>query len=142
MARIYQRIEDVPPRKRALLGTAVAAVGLLAAGLILREPAKLKVPLEIGLAACAVFGFAGAAIGLYGRVSPRVYLGLIVAVLAAMTAVPLWIAFFQEPLACAVNVPALAGETPCRVAFGLGGAIGVMVTALAVSGLFRGPPAS
>jgi hypothetical protein len=114
----HRSVQQLTPAARLTRGLVVALIGLLTALIIIRHPERPRAPLWVAIAACACFVIAGAAIALYGRVSARTHGRIIMALLLAMTCIPLWIAVGRGSRRCLSNVAYLVGEGGCRAAFG------------------------
>ncbi len=94
-------------------------MGLVAAYLVFSRPSGLAVPPWVALTACDVFILSGITLILPAERSPALRRCLVVLWLAAMAALPAWLAFGTGPWSCATTVPFFDGERSSRVVFGL-----------------------
>lgn len=130
--RPSQLLTDLTPGKRAVIGLAAIATGVLVAASVTLNPEKLQVPSWVALCASGSFVIAGIAIAIRGIVSEKIYDWIMVALVALLAAIPAWIALGPGTRVCTATVPFFAGELLCRVGFGLGGAILLGVLAIAI----------
>lgn len=121
--------------RRARLGAAVIAIGLLLLALMVAFPERLRVPAPIGYVAAATFVLAGLlalANAFCGRAT-RAWLA--VALLSCMVVPSAWIAFGPGPRTCSFAWGHLAGVTGggmCRAAFAIAAILGLVVVLLAL----------
>lgn len=128
----------MPPRSKIVSGVLIAVVGLVALTVIYLKPEGLHVPFWVAFTACSSFVIAGAAIALHS-ISVKVYQWLIVTLLAAMTAVPIWVAVGFGSRSCTTNIPYLASELSCRVAFGASALVLLVMLSFAILQAVRSP---
>ncbi len=125
-------LNELSPRTRVLYGAFCACVGFATTAVMLMHPEGLHAPLWVGLLASGCFVLAGFAIALHPFVTVRVYNWLMVALLVTMTAIPAWIALGDGERSCRSTVPFFAGDSGCRVGFGIAGVVMVGVVLVAV----------
>ena len=92
----------------------------------------------VAMLTCASFVIAGIAIALHPFVSATTYRWFMVLLLAVMTAIPLWVAVGHGARSCGSDAGGLSGETSCRVGFGIGAAILVLMLTIALGQALRG----
>lgn len=129
----HQSLDSLSPRRKVVVGLFVAAIGLAVGALVVLRPEQLRAPAWVAIVACLSFVLAGVAIAVHSFVSARFYLWCVVGVLAAMTAIPMWIALGPGSRRCSVNMPIIASELGCRAAFGLGALVLLAMLWLAVA---------
>jgi sulfite exporter TauE/SafE len=120
-----------------LFGALVAAMGVAVAVLMNLRPDGLAVPYWVAMLACLCFVFAGIALATQDRSSKILYQSAVLALLAAMTAIPAWISFGPGDRQCSANLVFLTGEPACRIAFGLSTLVMLLVLAIAVKQTWR-----
>jgi hypothetical protein len=127
------------PRARVLMGTLLVALGLLTGLVVLLHPEGLRAPLWVALAACGCFVLAGIAVALQAWMPGRLYSGFMVAVMALMMAIPLWIALGPGRRSCASSLPILPSEVGCRAAFGVSAMLIALMVGVSGLRLLRRP---
>jgi len=132
----YTTLDSLPSALRRRVGLGLVAFGLVLAALVVVRPEQAKVPLWVIWLACAAVVSAGLAVATYSKASPKRYRWAVVAMLGSMSAVPGWIAFGPGSRSCTSIFAAVASELPCRVAFGTGAALLVVMLAIAVRQAF------
>lgn len=125
-------LDQLDPKKRILLGLALACAGLVAAVAVHVQPERLRAPAWVAFAACSVFVIAGTAVALYSVLSRRAYAWFMAVLLAAMAIVPVWIAVGSGNRHCRGTAPLLFSDFTCRFAFGIGALLMVCLTLWAV----------
>ncbi len=110
----------------------MTGVGLFTAWLATTQPEQLRAPLWVALTASFCFVVTGIAVALHAFVSSRTFSWLMVILLAAMTAIPTWIAFGFGTRQCTSNFAYIAGELGCRAVFGVAALLLVCMLAVAV----------
>lgn len=125
------------PRARVAFGAVIAALGAMTVLVIYLHPEKLRAPLRVGLAASSSFGIAGIAVALHPFISARSYRWSMIVLLAVMASIPAWIAFGPGVRTCHSNIPFFTGEYGCRVAFGIGAVLMLLMLGAAISQAFR-----
>lgn len=102
-------------------------LSLLTGYIIYLQPEGLKVPVYIAIIALAVFFVTGLAILLHGRVTSERYHHLMQSIILLMSIVPLWIAFDPAEKQCRVNLILVSSDLSCRIGFGIGALILVII---------------
>ena len=129
-------------RSNLKAGISLLVAGLLVAILIHAYPENLRAPIWVAYAAAAPFGLAGlslvgSALG-FGRAAAW----CVCLLLAAMAAIPAWIALGSGSRQCmltSVGAHSAASESICRGTFGLASVVaGVMLVVAVRSALRRG----
>ena len=134
----YRSLDELPARMRLAVGGLVALCGLAAAAAMYAQPERLRVPFWLGLIACLCFVLTGAAVAFHGAMPARLRGWFVVALLAMMTAIPAWIAFGPGARACRSNFPYLFSGLGCRVAFGIGVLVLLLMLGIALVRAWRG----
>ncbi len=132
----YQNLDDIPAKTRIIIGCGCTLSGLVTATMMYVRPERLRVPLWLGLVACACFVIAGLTVILYPFVSAKTYRWFIVILLTAMTVLPLWVALAPGARMCR-KIPFIASDVSCRIAFGVGGIALLFMLGIALFQAFR-----
>jgi hypothetical protein len=113
----------------------MVVLGLALLGLMMAFPERLKVPASIGYLVAGTFVLAGllALANVFCGRAVRAWLA--VALLTCMVVPSVWIALGPGPRSCSFEIGALVGLTgggACRVAFGVGSVVGLVLVFMAL----------
>ena len=113
----------------------MVVLGVVLLGLMVAYPERLRVPAVIGYIAAGSFVLAGllALANVYSGRAMRSWLAVVL--LASMTAPAAWIAVGPGARTCTVALGQLAGVTGgagCRIAFGAGALVGLVLVWMAL----------
>lgn len=123
-------------------GVIAILAGVSTAALIYLHPEQLRVPGWVAYSACAAFVLAGLA--LMAQASSPAYRWLVVVLLVAMLAPPLWAAFGTSSQTCAAalfGIVFIPSEFACRVVWGASSLLLFAILVLAVRWAMTRPDA-
>lgn len=126
--------------RRATVGGALVGLGLVLLTVMVAFPARLKVPAPIGYLAAGTLVMAGLLALANVFCSRRVRAWLAVALLTCMLLPAAWIAFGTGPRTCSLKVgvsSGLIGGAGCRLAFGVGTVLGLVLVFIALRSAAR-----
>jgi len=128
----YVTLDELSPAKRRLVALVLVARGLGLAALVALRPEFARVPLLVLWFLCAALVLSGLAVAVYSTTTPGRYQWAIAGALASMAVVPAWIAFGPGARSCTSSFAILTSELPCRVAFGVGAILLVLMFIVAL----------
>ena len=121
-----------------MVGLGVALLGMMVA-----FPERLKVPAPVGYLAAGSFALAGLLALANVFCSRKVRAWLAVALLTCMLLPGAWIAFGAGPRTCSFKLGLLSGlvdGAACRMAFGVGSLLGLVLLGIALRTAMRRAP--
>lgn len=133
----YISIESLSEKQKTLIWVGMMSLSLLTGYIMYLKPEGLKVPVYIAIIALVVFFVVGLAILLHGRVTNERYHNLIQSIILLMSVIPLWIAFDPAEKQCRVNLILVSSDLSCRIGFGIGALILVIIFILSFTLLKR-----
>ena len=120
----------------------MVSLGVVLHGLMLAFPERLKVPASIGHLASGTFVLAGLLALANVFCSRKVRAWLTVALLTCMLLPAVWISFGAGPRTCSFKLGLLSGGLTdggaCRVAFGVGSVLGLVLVIVALRHAMKG----
>jgi len=117
-------------RQRLVIGLLLIAMGVATAAVIFLQPQQLRVPAWVAYAAVSTFPFGGVALiaGALGAKRLVSWLGIFVVV--GLLVPFLWVTFGPGPQEWSVSIGNIGGEASnwvCRIGFGLGSILGLVI---------------
>ncbi|MBP9812240.1 hypothetical protein KBC86_02580 [Candidatus Gracilibacteria bacterium] len=138
MNQKYVTLESISPKQKTIIGLGLIILSLLTGFLMYYFPSGLNVPPYIAIIALAIFFVAGMAIILQGKITENNYHKLMQGLILLMSVIPLWIAFDPMEKQCRANLYFIVGDLPCRIAFGIGAFLVILIFLLSFTREFQG----